>query len=63
MRGMSDTAFLFLGLLACLVATVCVAVFAPGGDPEITKALTYGIIGLVGALGGAARKRDTGDNP
>lgn len=64
MRGLTDTAFIFLGLVAVLICLVLVAIFAPGGDAEITKALSYGVVGLVGALGGASRKRDSGtDNP
>lgn len=65
MKGFSDTAFIFLALLACLIATVLVAIFVPSEarDPEITRALTYGVVGLVGALGGASKRRDTGDNP
>lgn len=55
---LTDTTAILVGLLACLLATVLVAVFVPGEarDPEITRALTYGVVGLVGALGGVAKK-------
>lgn len=58
MNGMTDVAWIFFGLIACLLATVLVAIFVPGEarDPNITEALTYGVVGLVGALGGAARR-------
>lgn len=58
MGNKSDVFYIFLGLIACLAATVLVAIFVPGEarDPEITKALTYGVVGLVGALGGASRR-------
>ena len=65
MRGMTDTAFLFFALVAALAAVVVVAAITngAGADGETQKALSYAIVGLVGALGGAARKRDQGDNP
>lgn len=58
-RNMSDTAYIFLGLVVAIVGIVAVAALTQGrgADAETQKALSYAVVGLVGALGGAARRK------
>jgi hypothetical protein len=58
MNELKDTVYVFLGLVAALAALVVVAVVTKGAgaDTETQQALSYAVVGLVGALGGVARK-------
>lgn len=58
MNNIKDSLLILIGLVAALVAVVVVAAITQGAgaDAETQKALSYAIVGLVGALGGAARR-------
>lgn len=53
-----DTLLVLIGLIAALTALVVVAAITNGigADSETQKALSYAVIGLVGALGGTSRR-------
>lgn len=56
--NMRDSHLILIGLVASLIALVVVAAITngQGSDAETQKALSYAVIGLVGGLGGAARR-------
>ena len=55
-----DSVIILIGLVAAIVGLVTVAAITggQGADAETQKALSYAVVGLVGALGGASRRRD-----
>ena len=56
--NVKDSLLILIGLVAALIAVVTVAALTngAGADAETQKALSYAIVGLVGALGGSARR-------
>ena len=60
MSRIPDVVFIFFGLVAAIVGLVTIAAITKGAgaDAQTQEALSYAVVGLVGALGGAARRRD-----
>lgn len=57
MNNVKDSVIILIGLALAIIGMVTVAAITNGvgADAETQKALSYAVIGLVGALGGTAR--------
>lgn len=58
MNKLKDSHLILIGLLFALAALVTISAITQGkgADAETQKALSYAVVGLVGALGGASRR-------
>lgn len=57
LNNVKDTVLICVGLLFALIALVLIALLGNGTvDAELAEAVSYAVVGLTGALGGAARK-------